>query len=334
LTRGPAGLSFATEYAILPDIIEELWAERDRAKQTGDATLSYAVKIIMNSFYGVLGSPGCRFYDPELAGTITRIGHWVLTTSREFIEEKGYRVIYGDTDSLFIVTEAEDAKNARDRGRRLTEELNDFLRDTIREKFSLESALCVEFEKLFSIFFLPMIRGRETGSKKRYAGLIENESGETELYFAGLESSRRDWTALARDFQRDLYRLVFENFGSSDLEEKFTKLIRERRAALFNGDLDDKLEYRKGLSKRPDEYVKNTPPHVRAAQKLGGNYSRVVRYRMTQEGPEPVQLKSEAPLDYEHYSEKQLAPIADALLRFFNASYGEITGDGKQLSLF
>ena len=56
----------------------------------------------MNSFYGVLGTPGCRFYDPRLAGTITRIGHWILIFSREFIESEGYQVIYGDTDSLFV----------------------------------------------------------------------------------------------------------------------------------------------------------------------------------------------------------------------------------------
>jgi DNA polymerase-2 len=56
----------------------------------------------MNSFYGVLGSAGCRFYDPRLAGSITRIGHWILNFSRKFIEKEGYRVIYGDTDSLFV----------------------------------------------------------------------------------------------------------------------------------------------------------------------------------------------------------------------------------------
>jgi DNA polymerase-2 len=75
---------------------------RGNAKQLKDSTLSQAVKIIMNSFYGVLGTPGCRFYDPRLAGTITRIGHWILIFSREFIESEGHQVIYGDTDSLFI----------------------------------------------------------------------------------------------------------------------------------------------------------------------------------------------------------------------------------------
>jgi len=96
IVKGPAGLEFADEFAILPSIIEALWQARDHAKQLKDATLSQAVKIIMNSFYGVLGTPGCRFYDPRLAGTITRIGHWILRFSRKFIEREGHQVIYGD----------------------------------------------------------------------------------------------------------------------------------------------------------------------------------------------------------------------------------------------
>ena len=65
--KGPAGLKFAEDFAILPSIIEELWQERENAKQLKDTTLSQAVKILMNSFFGVLGTPGCRFYDPRLA---------------------------------------------------------------------------------------------------------------------------------------------------------------------------------------------------------------------------------------------------------------------------
>jgi len=67
IVKGPAGLEFAGDFAILPSLIEELWQERENAKQLKDTTLSQAVKILMNSFYGVLGTPGCRFYDPRLA---------------------------------------------------------------------------------------------------------------------------------------------------------------------------------------------------------------------------------------------------------------------------
>ena len=199
IVKGPAGLEFAEDFAILPSIIEELWQERENAKQLKDATLSQAVKIIMNSFYGVLGTPGCRFYDPRLAGTITRIGHWILTFSRKFIESEGHQVIYGDTDSLFIHFGVGEQTAVNRIGTQLSERLNYHLTKELRQRFNVESKLDIEFEKLFVQFFMPTIRGRDTGSKKRYAGLFINETGAGELYFAGMETTRRDWTALAKE---------------------------------------------------------------------------------------------------------------------------------------
>ena len=83
-------------------LIEQLWQQRDEAKAAGDEPLSQAIKIIMNSFYGVLGTPGCRFFDARLASSITRRGHQILERTRDYIEEAGHRVIYGDTDSVFV----------------------------------------------------------------------------------------------------------------------------------------------------------------------------------------------------------------------------------------
>ena len=83
-------------------LIDDLWAARDAAKAAGNAPMSQAIKIIMNAFYGVLASNGCRFYDPRLASSITRRGHEVLKRSKTFMEELGYQIIYGDTDSLFV----------------------------------------------------------------------------------------------------------------------------------------------------------------------------------------------------------------------------------------
>jgi len=327
--QGPAGLEFAKGYAILPSIIQELWAERDKAKRSKDATLSHAVKIIMNSFYGVLGSPGCRFYDPRLAGSITRIGHWILNFSRKFIEQQGYRVIYGDTDSLFV--HLGDDGSEPGIVARLCERLNRYLTEELGARFNVESRLDVEFEKLFIRFFMPTIRGQETGSKKRYAGLYVTEAGKTELYFAGLESTRRDWTELAKDFQADLFGLLF---NTDEPQEELRELIRDRHRALYDGRLDDKLVYRKGLSKRLKDYTKNVPPHVRAARMLDQLDGRIISYVITTAGPEPVQKRSGAPFDYDHYSEKQLAPVADMVLRLFGMDYRSVIRNQVQLTLF
>ena len=68
--EGFKGAQFDREQHFLPDIITSLWQQRDRAKRDGDAARSQAIKILMNSFYGVLGSGGCRFYDTRLAALL------------------------------------------------------------------------------------------------------------------------------------------------------------------------------------------------------------------------------------------------------------------------
>ncbi|MDT8283609.1 MAG: DNA polymerase II, partial [Gammaproteobacteria bacterium] len=90
-----------TEY-ILPDIIKELWQARDTARQDKNKALSQAIKIIMNSFYGVLGTPGCRIHDSRLTSSITKRSHELIQTTVNLIEDEGYQVIYGDTDSVFV----------------------------------------------------------------------------------------------------------------------------------------------------------------------------------------------------------------------------------------
>jgi len=334
IIKGPAGLEFADEFAILPSIIEALWQARDHAKQLKDATLSQAVKIIMNSFYGVLGTPGCRFYDPRLAGTITRIGLWILKFSRKFIEREGHQVIYGDTDSLFIHFGDCEQTIINQLGTQLSAKLNDFLTAELRQRFNVASKLDIEFEKLFGHFFMPTIRGRNTGSKKRYAGLFINDTGTAELYFAGMESTRRDWTALAKEFQVDLFSLLFNQSDTPDLKDALSDLVRSRHQALYDGKLDDKLVYKKGISKRLEDYTKNVPPHVRAARMLDQFDGRIVSYVMTADGPEPVQKRSTAGYNYGHYSHKQLAPIADTVLRFFDLDYRSLITGGRQLNLF
>ncbi|MEM8951636.1 MAG: DNA polymerase II [Pseudomonadota bacterium] len=318
------GASFSREQAILPELVAELWAVRDKAKADGHAALSQAVKILMNSLYGVLGATGCRFLDSRLTSSITRRGHEIIQKSRDVIEHEGHQVIYGDTDSLFILPR--DQGNEADvgaLGASLAGTLNDWWRRHIAEVFRLESFLDIEFETHFLRFLMPTIRGAETGSKKRYAGLIRTSEGELDLVFKGLESVRTDWTPLARRFQRELYRRIF-------LGEPFEDFIQDTTDALRAGKLDDELVYRKRLRRNLDDYTRNVPPHIQAARKLD-RPERWIRYVITRHGPEPVVDAIPRP-DYKHYEQRQLAPVADGILGFVDSSFEAIAGD--QLELF
>lgn len=315
---------FSRTQSILPEIITDLWQQREQAKQAQDGALSQAVKIIMNSFYGVLGSSGCRFYDPKLASSITRRGHQIITRSRDWLEQRGFPVIYGDTDSLFVLLGMEfSEQQAVETGRRLALKLNQWWHAQLQRDYGLESFLEIEFETHFIRFLMPTIRGSETGSKKRYAGYVRNSRGEFEVKFKGLESVRSDWTPLARSFQQELYRRVFFN-------EPYRKYVRETAAALKAGELDDQLVYRKRLRRRLNEYRRNIPPHVQAARKAR-KVGRSVSYLITVNGPEPVDNRQSA-IDYQHYLDRQLGPAADGILHFLGESFEGITAE--QMNLF
>lgn len=308
---------------ILPELITDLWQARDLAKQQRDDALSRAIKIIMNSFYGVLGSFGCRFFDPRLASSITLRGHEIINRSRERIEAQGYSVIYGDTDSLFVLLgKGFSSETVQGIGRALAQNLNQWWRDTLAQEHRIESCLEIEFETHFHRFLMPTVRGTDTGSKKRYAGLI-NVKGEDQLIFKGLETVRSDWTPLARDFQRELYRRIF-------YDQAYETFIRETVAQLQAGELDHKLVYQKRLRRRLQDYVRNVPPHVQAARKQA-HAGRKVRYIITLNGPEPLDNNPSAP-DYDHYIERQLAPAADGILYFMDKQFTQIIG--KQMAMF
>lgn len=321
---GFLGARFSRTQSILPEIITDLWRQRDRAKQEHNNALSQAVKIIMNSFYGVLGSSGCRFYNPQLASSITRRGHQIITRSRDWLEQQGYRVIYGDTDSVFVLLGSGfQEQQSIETGRALAQQLNRWWDEQLQREFGLDSFLEIEFETHFIRFLMPTIRGSETGSKKRYAGYVRNRSGELELRFKGLESVRSDWTPLARNFQQELYRRVF-------FRQPYRAYVRATAKALSAGELDDQLVYRKRLRRRLGEYQRNVPPHVQAARKAK-KVGRWISYLITVNGPEPLDNLHSA-IDYQHYSDAQLAPAADGILHFVDDSFERITAD--QLNLF
>lgn len=330
LVPGFNGAWFAKNNNILPALIEELWLYRDYAKQNQDVALSQAIKILMNSFYGVLGSAGCRFFDSRLASSITRRGHQILQQTASFIEARGWAVIYGDTDSVFVwLKDCGDAVQARILAAELEVALNDWWRSKLRTEYAIDSALEIEFETLYDRFLMPTVRGSEQGSKKRYAGVVSN-NGRAELVFKGLESVRTDWTRLARNFQMELYRRVF-------FDEPYQQFVQQTVADVMQGKYDEQLVYRKRLRRKLADYQRNVPPHVQAARKsvagFGGRIRRGdwIEYVITLNGPEPVDGQQSA-LDYQHYIDRQLAPVADSILYFLSDSLAAITD--QQLGLF
>lgn len=325
LIRAPNGAHFRREPGVLTELLDELFPRREQAQADGNDIAAFAIKILMNSFFGVLGAPSCRFFNPEIANAITSFGRELLLWCKRRIELDGLRVLYGDTDSLFIDTGLDDPKQARAAGDRLIEMLNRDLAEHIRDLWRVESRMEIEFDKLFLQIFLPHVRHGTRGARKRYAGLV-HEDGEETVVFTGLEVVRTDWTDLARQTQRELYERLFR-------DRPIEEFLHRRVADLRDGRLDHELVYRKTLRKRPDAYTSTTPPHVAAARKMTRRPGRRIAYVMTTGGPEPAD-EQENPFDYEHYVVKQVRPIAEPVLEHLGLDFDKVVGDDAQLDLF
>jgi len=324
LVRTPNGTCFLREPAILPGIVTRLWEERDAARQAGDTLAANAIKILMNSLYGVLAASTCRFFSPAVANAITQTGQHLIHLAADEVRRLGYVVIYGDTDSLFVDPHETDPDRAAARAREILAAVSAALEKRLRDEFDVTSHLELEFEKCYRRFFMPEVRQGKGGSKKRYAGLLV-DGDSSHIEFVGLEAVRRDWTPLARRFQRELLDRVFH-------DRPVESYIRDFISALRAGELDALLAYKKAIRKSLDSYTKTTPAHVKAARKQAGPQARIVEYVMTDDGPEPVDTRR-GTFDYEHYVVKQLEPIADAVLRMLGIRFDDVIGRARQLDL-
>jgi len=324
LIRTPGG-AFRREPAILPHLLDELFPQREAAKQRRDDVAAHAVKILMNSFYGVLGTPACRFFNPALANSITGMGKEMLLWSKLWFETKGFAVLYGDTDSLFVRSPGGDPECANVQARQLAAALNADLTRHIETRWRVDSRLELEFEKLYLRLFLPHARHSTRGASKRYAGLL-HDAGADSVEFVGMEVVRRDWTALAKRVQRELYQRLFTD---QPIDAYLAAIVSRVR----KGQLDEELIYDKNLRKDIGDYTETTPPHVAAARKSNQPLGRSIRYVVTTAGAEPLDNRQH-PLDREHYIVKQVKPVAEPVLEALGLDFERVIGDTRQLDLY
>jgi DNA polymerase-2 len=350
LISAPNGACFSRTRAPLPDLLEQFFARRAEALDRGDEIASHVYKIIMNSFYGVLGARGSRFASGYLSGAITSFGHHLLGWCRDYLNGLGYRVLYGDTDSLFVLSRLHRESTGEvliEESQELCDRINRELELYLRHTYDVHSHLELEFEKVYYRFFLPPVRsaaapgkGESRGRAKGYAGLkvapqelnrvTDTLETAQHIEVVGMEAVRRDWTKLARGFQVGLLHLLFKGVPQREIRA-FIGLLVHR---LYAGQLDEQLVYVKSLRKPVQQYDRSRPPHVRAAALLKPEEQQgLINYLWTLEGPQPLGALN-APIDYDHYVEKQLKPIARSFSETLGMSIDSLFGRDEQLELF
>ena len=126
-----------------------------------------------------------------------------------------------------------------------------------------------------------------------------------------------------------LFERLFRAAGAEEVLSYTREFVRD----LKEGRHDAHLVYRKALRKGLDEYTSTTPPHVKAARLVEGPVEGLVEYVMTTSGPQPAAGRT-APIDYVHYIDKQLRPIAEQVFPHLGLSFDQALGEASQMRLF
>ncbi len=215
------------------------WYDADRR--------STAYKVAANSFYGVVGSPYSRFYDPDIAEACTQAGKWLLVNVvLEAAEKIGMEAIYGDTDSGFIAgTDVESFKA-------FTKACNDnILPEAIRSVGCVRNDIKLAYEKAFRVLVFVSAK-RYIGYYLHYKGKAANADSKPEV--KGLEFKRGDSNMIARRLQERVINML----GTSTLTPivDYRDELRRTMEHVMSSVLDyDQVVMSKNLSRELNGYI-------------------------------------------------------------------------------
>ncbi len=300
------------ESTVIRELLEERQALKEQMKTLPkDSPERYlldtrqkAVKTIANASYGYFGFAASKWYCKACAESITAFGRYWIQEVMARAEQAGFRPIYGDTDSAFLLV-----------GDRPKEELLEFL-DEMNTR--LPGLMRIELEDFYLRgIFIPKEIGGGT-AKKRYA-LVDEEGN---LKVRGLEKVRRDWSQIARLTQEALLKKVLYEADIDGAVQVVKDAIERLRSGSF--DIHDVVVYEQ-LSKPLSEY-KHTTAHVEAAKRLAEKGvelqpGSVVGYVITRgtasisKRAMPVEFVSEADVDVEYYIQNQILPASMRILK-------------------
>ena len=216
------------------------------------------VKELANSTYGIMGLEYGRYFDVDIAESITLFGQWVITYTKKYFDALGYPVIYGDTDSVFVSV----GKETLD----LKEELRKYheqLQKDLRENYGIDECFIVlEFDKQYESLILV--------AKKSYVGhVVDIEGSKTdEIYARGIEFAKKNTFSFAAEKQKELIDLLLhKKLTTAEEIKEWLRLVKvEFTAKQFTL---DELTLTQKVGKPISEYKgKNPPLHVRLAKVL------------------------------------------------------------------
>jgi len=296
------GTIFTNEVeAVVPGLLKRWYAERKELqakmrKCTDEKERAFwdkrqlVKKINLNSLYGAILNPGCRFFDKRIGQSTTLTGRAIAKHMDAHINELitgeydhvGKAIIYGDTDSCYFsaypILKDDIEAGKMEWNKDIAVELYDSIAESVNESFPKFMA---------DAFHVPqeqgeIIRGgREVVAfkglfitKKRYAVMIYDLEGRRldvegkpgKIKAMGLDLKRSDTPPVIQNFLSDVLHDVLTGSGKVEVTEKILQFKHEFR---------ERPGWEKGTPKRVNNLTKytkeekrlgkaNMPGHVRA----------------------------------------------------------------------
>ena len=345
--ESPTGAKFRNESGrrgMVPTLLEDLMAQRDVHKagmreaedestQSYHDQMQYAVKILMNSFYGVFASGFYRFTHRQLGESITAWARQNIKSIIQKLGDEGQHVVYSDTDSIFVKTPVEGVENPYDT-------MIEFGHSTA-QRFS-EASAELEFETGLSVFF-------SHGAKKRYVGQVVWPK--EKMMIKGYETQRSDSFRYLTDGLKQMFRYVLD-----DDSEAAINLAIDTISAAKNGEVPvrdlimsksckgrwDKKRAQWDFTKdyaNPDSMIQVNAAKALIEKGLPFTPGMKVSYIVTNARNRPMQIQpwlEEDPVteyDGQYYADR-LATAFGRITEAFGWSAKELLSGNRQTSLF
>jgi len=269
--HSPNGVRFKKEpdgltRSIITDLLKERDEKKSLMKKYKSGTPEYelynlqqsVLKIIMNTYYGVSGYPRFRLFDHDIGGATTSTGRAIIEYTKKIIENEGFKVIYGDTDSSFVRIDGGDTNDIISKAKSIEDKLNKSYPQFAKDQLGAETSyFSTKFEKLYKRFY-------QGGRKKRYAGNLVWKEGEhrDDVDIVGFEFKRSDSSKITKEVQQTVITMILRGKTKDEIRNYMYDILRnfKRRP------LDD-IAIPGGMSKSLNDYA------VDDAQVRGAKYA-------------------------------------------------------------
>jgi len=268
---------------LLPQLIDSFFKQRDKyeaeyakAIKKGDEVAVkswwrriFNLKQITNAIYGVMDFDGFRLSKQECSAAVALIGRESIRCLNDVAKELGYELIYGDTDSIFVLLKGIygfEQESLLKEAQELQSKLNSGLSKYFKEKHRIIRIPSeIGLRRIYCRFLLI--------AKKYYAGKYvydEIKSWKEDFDFKGLEIIRSDSSDLEKYVLEHIIKIVLDGEGKLKIKEFWDRVVLDFKAKKYTPlelayPLQIKESFRNYIfkKKRKEKYV--VPAHIRSA---------------------------------------------------------------------